>query len=140
MNGQFAPGPMRRAGRLLGTVAGLWGNVVILVFVLSQIRMLSPGTPWAVVREAYGQGFLFLAAHWLAFTFGIAVSAPAIVGRRPRRRREWGLVLLSVILVAVSLIPTSTIGGFVLPGTLGMLLGGVVLVASGARYRPSSPG
>jgi hypothetical protein len=116
-------------GAIIGLLAGLWGIVIALVFAVSQIQMISPNTPSNLVLQSNGLGFLYVAVQLVAFAILIIVAYAAIA-RRPYSR-VWPnfFILVSILFIALSLIPGSTIGIPILPAAVGMLASGILLKA-----------
>lgn len=122
-------------GGLISILAGLWGIVITLIFTFSQIRMISPRTPVSVVLQSQSLGFLYLALHLVIFAF-LTITAYSAIRMRPGRN-IWSKVFIpvSIVLIGLSLIPGSTIGIFILPAAVGLLVGGVFLRTSEIRYQ-----
>jgi hypothetical protein len=123
-------GKKPRLGAIIGLFAGLWGIVVTLLYAISQIQMISPGTPLNLVLQSNGLGFLYLALHLMGFALLIFVAYSAMT-RRPYRN-VWPnlLILFSIVFIGLSLIPGSTIGISILPAAVGMLASGLFLNSS----------
>ena len=123
----YQTGKKPMLGAIIGLLAGLWGIVVPLLFLTSQIQMISPGTPLSLVLQSDGLGFLYLALHLVTFALLTIVSYSAI-NRRPHRN-VWPnfFILGSILFIGLSLIPGSTIGMPILPAAVGMLASGLIL-------------
>jgi hypothetical protein len=114
-------------GSLIAILAGLWGIIVTIIFTLSQIEMISSGTPVNVVLRSYGLGFLYLVMHLIVFVIVTIFAYSAITARLLKNTWSKLIILVSIVFVGLSLIPGSTIGIFILPAALGMLTGGLLL-------------
>jgi hypothetical protein len=114
-------------GVIIGLLAGLWGIVVALLFAVSQIQMISPDTPLNLVVQSNGLGFLYLTVQLVAFALLSVVVYAAIV--RSPYSSMWPnfFILVSILFIALSLIPGSTVGIPILPAAVGMLASGLLL-------------
>lgn len=119
-------------GAIIGLLAGLWGIVVVLLFAVSQIEMISPDTPLNLILQSNGLGFLYLTVQLVVFAILSVVAYSAIV--RSPSSSVWPnfFILVSILFIALSLIPGSTVGIPVLPAGVGMLASGLLLKS---RYR-----
>lgn len=120
-------------GGVIGVLAGLWGIVVTLIFTLSQIQMISRGTPVKVVLQSNGVGFLDLALHLVAFALVTIVAYSALTVRLHRNIWSKLFILISIVFIGLSLIPGSTIGMSILPAAVGILASGLFLNWSPAK-------
>lgn len=114
-------------GSLVGISAGLWGIIVTIIFILSQIQMISSGTPMNIVLRTYGMGFLYLAMHLIVFIISTILAYLAITARLLKKTWSKLLILVSIVFVGLSLIPGSTIGLFIIPAAAGLLASGLLL-------------
>ena len=123
----YQTGKKPMLGAVIGLLAGLWGIVVTLLFAISQIQMISPGTPLNLVLQSDGAGFLYLALNLVAFIL-LTIIAYSVITRRPYRN-VWPnfFILVSILFIGLSLIPGSTIGIPILPAAMGMLASGLLL-------------
>lgn len=72
MKKAIEPDKRHLPGGLVGMLAGLWGSIMVLLFAHSQVNMISPGTPLAIVFTASGVGFLYLGVQLTIFISSIA--------------------------------------------------------------------
>lgn len=116
---------------LMGIVAGLWGVIVALLFVFSQIAMGSGNTPLLPSLGAYSVAGIYLGLQ-LAFFVGAIVISFLEISSYPSPDRKWLLLLavLSILLIVINLIPGSTMGLLVLPASIGVLAASLLFLAT----------
>ncbi len=116
---------------LVGIVAGLWGVIVVLLFVFSQITMGSGNTSLLLSLGAYGVAGIYLGLQ-LAFFVGAIVVSFLEISSYPSPDRKWLLLLavLSILLIVINLIPGSTMGLLVLPASVGVLASSLLFLAT----------
>lgn len=124
--------PVMLAG-FIGVLAGVWGIVITILFMVSQIRMILPGTPLNVILGSDSGDFLFLGFHLAAFVLLLIIAISVIRSNSQSIFWAWLVIVLSIIIIGLSLIPGSTIGFPILPGGVGMLVSGFLLNRSSKR-------
>ena len=123
-----SPSKMRYwLGAVLGLLAGVWGVTVMLVFALSQVRMIGPGIPIAVVFDIEGGGLMFLGLQAFGYAACAAMALLSAANKVRHRRWLWLMLAFSLVTLGLSLIPFSSVGLFTLPAALGLLASCLVL-------------
>jgi hypothetical protein len=124
----------RWLGSLLGLLAGLWGVTVILIFAVSQARMIAPETPLEIVLGSDGGTFLMLGLQLVGYV--VCGTIALLAGLHKIRNIHWLrlMLLLSLAFLGLSVIPFSTLGAFNLPAAAGALASSFLLMAAAGDH------
>ena len=100
---------------------------IILIFVVSQARMIGTVTPTEIILGSDGGTFLVLGLQLLGYAAGGTIAL--LAGMNKIRNLNWLrlMVALSVVFVGLSVIPFSTLGPFNLPAAIGILVSSLLL-------------
>ena len=134
MNPKTSQSRSRRwLGAVLGTLAGVWGVTIILIFGYSQAQMITPGTPIDVVIGSFGTGLLILGLQGLGYIAGAVIAILAAANRIRNSRWLWLMLVFAVAMIGLSLIPFSSMALVNLPAAVGLMASGLLLRASAGK-------